>query len=562
MLRELRIRNFAIIDVLELICGNGLHVFTGETGAGKSIIVGALNLLLGGRATPDCVRSGCDESILEARFALPASEPLTERLHSLGLDPLDEPAIVIRRIISRADRSRVTINGQMATVSQLSRLCAGLVHIHGQQDHSLLLSAPEQLELLDRFGGLLPQRDEYHTLFARYQDLNHECARLDDAEREAAQKIDFLEFQLSELEDARLACGEDDSLESELARLRYAAQLTNDATEGLEILTGESGSLISGAGRVEKLIRSITQIDPTLASSLAMAESVTIQLTEMAQTLRAYAEGVASDPERLVELDDRLALIRRFKKKYGCARVDELLNRTAELREELEQWRGRGARQVTVAAERDQLKRRLDECAGRLSQGRIQAAERFGRKIERELSQLKMAQTACVIQCRSFGSPNFERDGWDQIEFLVRTNKGEELKPLRKVASGGELSRVMLAIKSVLGSADQVPVLIFDEVDVGIGGAVAELVGRRLKSLARGRQVLCITHLPQIAAFADHHFIVEKVGKRGRSVATLQELGRTAQVAELARMVGGSAITAATRRHAEELLIVGQSSGE
>jgi len=562
MIKDLRISNFAIIDAIDLAFQEGLHVFTGETGAGKSIIVDALGLLCGGRAAADLIRTGCDDAVVEARLEPPDRASAERRLHTLGIDPLSEPAVLLRRIIARGDRNRVSINGQMATVSQLSEFCAGLINIHGQHDYYTLLSPAEQLELLDRYGSLQAARQGYQTLYSRHRAVDAERARCEAAQRDSVQRTELLEFQCKELDGAGLRGGEEEVLGEEVARLRHAAQLSGAAEESYRLLYEDESAVLSQLAAVQKLAARIAQIDLTMEPATAMLESIAIQCQEVVRLLRDYKDRVADDPARLAEIDDRLALIGRLKKKYGCATVDDLLARAAAVKEELEGVQHQGDRLSALTAESTELSGQLRQCAGSLSSARQKAAQQFQRRVQQELAQLKMEEARCVLQCTPLGAAHYRDDGWDEVEFLVTANRGEELKPLRKVASGGELSRMMLAIMTVLGQADRVPVLIFDEVDAGIGGAVAEMVGRRLKALSKGRQLFCITHLPQIAAFADHHYMVQKEAKKGRTVTTVRLLNRTEQVAELARMVGGASVTAATRRHAEELLLAGQAGGD
>ena len=562
MLTELRIRDFAIIESLDLSFGGGFQVLTGETGAGKSIIVDALGLLCGWRATPEIIRGGCDEAVLEARIEPVDPIDAGRRLGAIGVEVLPDAAILLRRVISRHDRSRVSINGQMATVSQLAQMCAGLIHIHGQSDHYALLSPADQLELLDRYGQLQPLRDAYAAQYARYHTLHQEQTALVSTGRDSSQRVELLAFQLSELNGARLQAGEEEALADEQGRLRYSAQLAEAAEESYQTAYDGEASLASQAARIRKLIEKMAQIDASMTAAIPMLEAIAIQVQELTGLLRNYKEQLIHDPERLVEVEDRLALIHRLRKKYGGANLSELLATAASMTEEMDRLAHRDERLTVVTAEMEAAARRLDRCAEELSKARGTRAEQFCRQVEKELAHVRMAEASCVITCTPMGAPHYQADGWDQIEFLVTANRGEELKALRKVASGGELSRLMLAILSVLGHADRIPVLVFDEIDTGIGGAVAELVGRRLKALARGRQLFSITHLPQIAAFADRHYMVQKASRKGRAVTTVQMLRREEQVAELARMVGGATVTAATRRHAEELLSAGQSERE
>ncbi len=559
MIKELRISSFAIIDAVDLAFDHGLHVFTGETGAGKSIIVDALGLLCGGRAAADVIRTGCDDAVVEARLEPPDHMVVEQRLQTLGIDPLPEPAILLRRVIARGDRNRVAINGQLATVSQLTQVCAGLISIHGQHDHYTLRAPAEQLELLDRYGSLHAVREQYQVVYRRYRAAEEERTRCEASQRERMQRGELLEFQSKELAGSGLRIGEEEALGEEVTRLRHAAQLAGTAEEAYRLLYEEEPSLLGHLAAVQKLAARIAQIDSTMESATAMVEAISIQCKEVAHVMRDYKNRVADDPDRLAEVDDRLALIGRLKKKYDCATVADLLARAAAVQAELEGWQHQSERLSAVTAELAELSERLREHAQVLSAARQKTAQQFQRRVQQELTQLRMEQARCEWRCTALGATQYREDGWDDVEYLIAANRGEELKPLRKVASGGELSRLMLAMMTVLGQADCVPILIFDEVDAGIGGAVAELVGRRLKALSKGRQVFCITHLPQIAAFADHHYLVEKTPKKGRTVTTVRRLDRKEQVAELARMVGGASVTAATRRHAEELLLAGQA---
>ncbi|MEW6325926.1 MAG: DNA repair protein RecN, partial [Nitrospirota bacterium] len=477
MLTELRIRNFAIIESLELACGPGLHVLTGETGAGKSIIVDALGLLCGWRAGTDVIRSGCDEAVLEARLEPPDLKDVRRRLAAIGVEPLPERAILLRRVIARGDRGRVSINGQMATVSQLAHLCAGLIHIHGQSDQYALLSPAEQLELLDRYGGLGPLRDDYAARYARYHALHQELTALESTERDSAQRAELLEFQLTELDGAQLQDGEEERLGEEQGRLRYAAQLAEAAEESYQLLYDGDASMAQQAARVRKLAEKMAQIDASMDPALPLLDDVSIRLQELARLIRDYKERLVHDPDRLAEVEDRLALLARLKKKHGGAGVPELLQRAAALREEWDRLAHRDERLASIAAETAAAAAQLNQSAEKLSSARRKSAEKFCRQVERELAQVRMTQASCAMACTPMGPPHYQADGWDRIEFLVTANRGEALKALRKVASGGELSRLMLAILSVLGDADRVPVLVFDEIDAGIGGAVAELVG-------------------------------------------------------------------------------------
>jgi len=562
MISELRIRNFAIIDALDLAFDRGLHVFTGETGAGKSIIVDALGLLCGGRAAADLIRTGCDEATVETRLEPPDCAHTERRLQALGIEPLSEPAMLLRRVIARGDRNRVSVNGQLATVAQLSDICAGLIAIHGQHDQYALRSPAEQLDLLDRYGSLQTARDRYQAVYRRYRDAEAERAQCELSQRDSQQRVELLEFQRKELDGAGLRNGEEETLGEEAARLRHAAQLSTAAEESYRLLYEDEPNVLAQLAAVQKLVARISQIDSMMAPATAMLDSVVIQCREAARQMRDYKSGVADNPARLAEIEDRLALIGRLKKKYHCATVADLLDRAESVKGELEGMQRQGERLSAVTVELTELSAQLRRHADELSSARQKVAQQFQRRVQRELAQLNMESATCVWRCTPLGGAGYRDDGGDDVELLVSANPGEELKPLRKVVSGGELSRLMLAIMTVLGQADRVPTLVFDEVDSGIGGAVAEMVGRRLKALSKARQVFCITHLPQIAAFADRHYLVEKTPRKGRTVTTVRVLERSERVTELARMVGGATVTATTRRHAEELLVAGQSGAE
>lgn len=556
MLRELKIRNFAIIDEISVSFGSGLNVMSGETGAGKSIIIGAIHLLLGDRASTDQVRTAEDSAEVEALFSISENEVLKEKLANMGYGCDDE--LVIRRTVSRGGRNRVYVNGNLATLGLLSSLSGSLVNICSQHEHQIILNADHHIDILDEFGGLLQERGEYAALFAEHQSLKSRVEELRVLNRKKLEREDFLRYQIKEIHEAGLKPDEDAILMEEKKILNHAQKLEEHASRAYGILYGQEGSLLGELRTVLQSIREIKKIDPSLKVSSEELDSISFNLEDAALALRDYMNRIAADPERLLEIEDRLEQVNRLKRKYGgtldsvmksAAEIEGELNNMASIDEEISKLSNESALQKAILLER----------AGLLSGKRQKAAQTLKKAIESEIKALRMEEARFDVSFGESpkdeeGNPSLTDRGVDSVEFFLTTNVGEALKPLNRIASGGELSRIILALKKALARTGSVGTIIFDEVDSGIGGAVAEMVGEKLKDVSKHHQVICITHLPQIACFGDCHYLVSKTVSGERTNSAVRLLSDAERLQEIARMLGGVEVTEKTRDHAREMM--------
>lgn len=554
MLTELRISNFAVIDRLALNFSSGFHVLTGETGAGKSILVDAIALLIGGRGSADQIRSDADEAVLEASFALPAEGPIAVRFRNLDLLEGGATELIIRRILSRTGRHRIYVNGVLTPLHALEHLAGTLVDIHGQHEQQSLLSSQAQMNAVDAFGHLNGLRREYAEQYARWHAQRRE---LEEAERLAvdqAAREELLRFQHQELEGADLRLGEEEMLTAERDRLAHARRLTELQHEAYELLYDSDTSILGGLGIVADRLRDLEKIDPQTREWMELSNGATAHLQELAQQLRSYRERLDEDPDRLGHVEERLDRLQRLRKKYGGT-IDSLLSRARDLKRQIDDLAATETRTADLRVTVEQNWHRVQELAQRLSDRRRTVAREMEAQVEAELAALRMDHTRFRVTVRmDTEEGGFGPTGQDHVEYLLSANQGEPLQPLARVASGGELSRVMLAIKTVLAETDGVPVLIFDEVDAGIGGAVAAVMGRRLRALSDYHQVFCLTHLPQIASQAGEHFRVHKTVVKKRTVTRVIHLDSDGRRDEIARMLGGLAITKAVRDTAAEMI--------
>jgi DNA repair protein RecN (Recombination protein N) len=556
MLKELGITNFAIIDRLTLAFHDGLNVISGETGAGKSILIGAIGLLLGDRASSDLIRSDEDSAIVEAAFDISPYKLLQTRLNAMGFHPGRE--LVVKRVVSRSGKNRVYMDGNLATVSMLGEISEALVNICSQHEHQVLLDPENHIDILDEFGNLGSQRRAFAALYEGYQGLR---ARLDDLaakNRNRAEREEFLQFQVSEIEKAALKPGEDLSLQEEKKILSNAVKLAELARESYEILYGKEESVLGQMGRVTGHIREIRRIDPNVKISDEEMKSLAIQLEDAARGLRDYLNKIPSDPSRLEEIDDRLEVLGRLKKKHGGS-IESVLKAGQSLKNELDGLSSAAGETESLQQELRLKKASLQELGGVLSVERRRVAFSMEKAIEREIHDLMMEKARFQVsfkesQLDDEKMPLLHSRGVDQLEFYLSTNIGEPLKPLNRIASGGELSRIVLAMKKVLARAGSVGTVIFDEVDSGIGGATAEIVGRKLRDIARNHQVICITHLPQIASFGQTHYRVVKSVNDGRTRTDVRSLAEDERLEEITRMLGGVEVTDKTRAAAKEML--------
>lgn len=562
MLRELRIRNFAIIDELHPTFGEGLNILTGETGAGKSIIIDAVGLALGERASSEVIRSGCDEAIIEAIFQIKEDSKAFARLKKMEL-LTNGDELFVKRIISKEGRNRLYLNDNLINLSTLADLGEELIDIHGQHEHQSLLKTDTHIDILDASSGLLEERKRLEEGYKRWRDLQREISDLRGKEMEATRQEEYLRFQQKEIMDAQLKVGEDEELEREKKILGSAVRLSELSDTIHQRLYSDEGAMVEELKKIINNMREIFAIDDSLSDTLRLCQEAAIQLTEVANNLRDYRDKIEPQPERLEAIEERLDRINRLKKKYG-RNIDDVLHYLEKIDQELSVTEKRGEQIERLEKEKALIEGEVFRLAKELSLKRRKGAEGIQKKVERELAEIQMGRTRFLVRIKDGEGDEGQRitpKGIDKVEFLISPNLGEEPRPLVKIASGGELSRVMLAIKVVLAKADKIPTLIFDEVDAGIGGAVAEVVGRKLKLLSNSHQVFCITHLPQVASFADNHYKVEKVSASERTVVHVAEMKGQERIGEIARMLGGKRITETTFKHAAEMLrIVGQGN--
>jgi DNA repair protein RecN (Recombination protein N) len=548
MLTDLTIKNVAIIDTLRITFKAGLTVLTGETGAGKSIIIDAVGLIMGSRASSDLIRSGEEDATVEALFDISAMPEIRQILLEAGFDCEDE--LLIKRSLSRAGKNRIFINNGMSTLALLSDIAPRLINIYGQHDSQTLLKPENHLRLLDAFAGLDGKRQGFSQLFSRLAALRERIDGLESEEREAERRLDLLSYHSEEIAKAELKAGEEEQLEEQRKLLANAEKLGITSNEAFERLYGGDGAILGQLRRISGSIFDLATIDQSLKELASSLEGTYLQLEDAAITLRDYASRIEADPATLQLTDDRLDLISKMKKKYAPT-VEEVLSYKAGIDIEREQLLGRQQNRLDLETERDRLESELKKTGAELTSARALAATKLQKALEQEAHQLAMKGAIIEPALETFSEPRLT--GFERVEFLFSPNPGEAPRPLARIASGGELSRLMLAIKQVLPDRD-VPTLIFDEVDTGIGGATSELIGRKLKNVADRQQVLCITHLPQVAVFADQQMRVEKIVEGGRTSTRILELGQNERTREIARMLAGTTVTDSAMKHAAEML--------
>ncbi|HQY61186.1 MAG TPA: DNA repair protein RecN [Polyangiaceae bacterium] len=561
MLLELSIQNLVLIDRLSVEFAEGFNVLTGETGAGKSMLVDALGLVLGGRASADVVRTGEKETEVEARFELQPGSRALERLAQAGI-PCDGE-LVVRRVVQAEGRSRAFLNGRLSTAAQLAELAKDLCDIASQHESVSLTDPASHLEYLDAFGRLDDARSELRVDYAKLADVVRTLESTRATERSRGEREDFLAFQAREIDELDPSVGEEHALESERARLRHAERLvvaTRGAAEGL--YDGDE-AICDRLGRIVSDLEQAASLDPSLAPVARAVDAALAELSDAARQVSRYAESVEENPERLAELDERYFRLQKLLRKHGPS-TQELLAYRQELGRELEAMASGQERVVALEADRDARLAAIGAAARALSKKRRAAAEKLADAVGRELGQLGMGRARVSVDVAPIhpgqsdalvvDGARLTENGVDRVEFLIAPNKGEDPKPLRRIASGGELSRALLALKRVLAEKGPAGLYVFDEVDAGVSGAVAEVIGRSIAEVSRHRQVLCITHLPQIAALADTHFVVDKSEEGERTVSRVRRLSESERVAELARMIGGVKVGDAARKAARELL--------
>jgi len=565
MLTELSIRNLAVIEKVRLHCKSGFHVLTGETGAGKSIVIDALGLIVGGRGSSELVRYGCDKAEIEALFDVPADHPVRDVLARLGIEaPLDE-AFVIRREITAQGKSSARINGQIVNLSMLREIGERLVNIHGQHEHQSLLKADEHLELLDAYGDktIASVKNAYRASYDGYMKKRKELRELRDRSMQSLQMADLYKFQVDEIAAARLKPNEDTDLADERKKLANAEKLYATVSDAYEALYGSGGGL-TGMGKALNRFRDVAAFDPAVLLPLhEQMQSAYYQLEDAAYQLRDYRENIEFNPVRLDQIEQRLDLIGGLRKKYGST-IEEILLYLHNAQAELNTIENKDSLIEQLEAELAAESVQLSKLAAELSDKRREAAGKLAAEIENELRDLHMERTkfeVCIAAAESEDGIDFEgrnvkftRDGIDDVEFMMAPNPGEPLRPLAKIASGGELSRIMLALKAIFARIDRVPALVFDEVDTGVSGRAAQAIAEKMSQLSRQCQVFAITHLPQVASMADAHYAIRKTVDGERTFTNVTDLDDAQRAEELARMIGGASVTESALQHSHEML--------
>jgi DNA repair protein RecN (Recombination protein N) len=560
MLSELRLENYAVIDNLAVEFAAGLNLLTGETGAGKSILIDALALLLGEKASSDVIRAGSERALLSAVFEIDEqTEKAAARiLEANGIDSNEEgESVILRREIAAGGKGRVFINNQPATVGVLRQLAPYLATIHAQNESLMSFDALARLELLDAYAGTA--LGSAGDAFANWKSITHRIAELERDEHDRLRVLDLWTFQKREIEDAKLASGEDERLETEKRVLANAEKIYSAAMNAFDLLYEGGASTSSSLRSAQKHIEELSRYEPKFREALAAIETARISVEDVGANLRDYAGGIQASPEHLAEVEDRLAVLDRLKRKYGPT-LDDVMRHGEEVGRKLAEMENKdeivsGLRRELAGAAEEYLR-----AARAISKKRYEAARRLEKLVEAEINDLAMKSHFHIEVSGADEEGNWTASGFDQVVYLISTNPGEPLRRLEQIASGGEMSRVMLALKASVESgqgkkkASAQRTLVFDEIDTGIGGRAAEAVGKKLKSLSRTNQVLCVTHLPQIATFADHHYLIEKKSSAGRTRTAVRRIAGDERTEEVARMLSGAKLTETSRKHAEQML--------
>jgi DNA repair protein RecN (Recombination protein N) len=556
MLKELVIRHLAIIEEVHLQFSEGFHVLTGETGAGKSILIDALGLIAGGRASADFVRHGKEKAEIEAVFELEESHQARSLLEEWGFAADELDLLIIRREITAGGKSTCRVNGRVVTLALLKQLGLKLLDISGQHEHQSLLDSDEHLNLLDQFGGeeIIRLRSKYQAIYREFKEIDHELNRLKIDQQELAHRIDLLEFQREEIESAGLTPGEEEELEQERNRLAHVEKLMQHTAKAYQALFGERGALELLQESLSHTVE-MADVDQTLKPALDGMQTAYYQLEEAARQISRYRDELEFDPERLYEVEERLHLIKQLKRKYGES-IEDILTYGEKIKQELSSLTHREETEAELTAKREELKDRLAKLAKELTGKRKKAATLLETRVEKELADLNMGSTVFHVAFyrEPDSAPDFLPHGQDLIEFQIAPNPGEPLKPLAKIASGGELSRIMLALKCIFTASDQSHTLVFDEIDTGVSGRAAQAIAEKMAVLGQKHQVLSVTHLPQVACMADHHFCIAKEAQEKETRTNVERLDGDKRIWELARMLGGAQVTHTTTEHAREMI--------
>ncbi|KPU28100.1 DNA repair protein RecN [Caloranaerobacter sp. TR13] len=557
MLLELNIRDFIIIEKMKINLDKGFNIITGETGSGKSIIIDALNILLGGRASKDYIRTGCNKAFIEGLFYLEKLENIKSILDEYGIEVEQDNMLLISREIFSSGKSISRINGRVVTLSMLNKLTKKLVDLHGQHEHQSLLLAENHIELLDSLGkeninnlvfSVKNEFDKLKKLINRLKEIG-----IDEMEKE--RKIDLLKFQLSEIDSAELKIDEEEKIVNELSLLSNAEELLNTVNSIVECINSSDyykTSLLDQINSISKNLNKIAKYNNKLKEYNDIIETIYYQLKDIATDLRLYQETIEYDPAKISLLEERLDLINNLKRKYGNT-IEEILNYRDKIAYELEIILNNEEEIKKIKQEIFSVEEQLNLICEKLTKERKLIGKHIETEITKQLEELNLKNVKFKVNFEKLDC--FTEKGLDKVEFLIATNPGEPLKPLNKIVSGGELSRVMLAIKTILADVDNIPCLVFDEIDTGISGKTAMIVGEKIRNIAKSHQVICITHLPQIAVLGDVHFYIEKKEIKGKAAAKINKLSYEERIGEISRLLGGTKITEMTKKLAEEMLI-------
>jgi len=559
VLVELRLENYAVVDNLVVEFAPGLNLLTGETGAGKSILIDALALLLGDKASADVIRSGADKTTISAVFEVEsgAEKTVAQILENNGIDQEDE-SVILRREIASGGKGRVFVNNQPATVTVLRQLAPYLATIHAQNESLLSFDAPTRLRLLDSFANT--QTEATAEAFSTWKGIQTCIEELERDEQDRLRLLDLWTFQAREIEDAKLQAGEDERLETEKRVLANAEKIHSAAMNAFDLLYEGEVSTAASLRTAQKHIEELVRYEPKFQETMATLETARISVEDVGASLRDYAGGIEASPEHLAEVEDRLAAMDRLKRKYGPT-LEDVIKHGAEVSRKLSEMENKDEILRQLRGGLVQAAEQYLEAARAISKKRYESARKLEKLVEAEINDLAMKSSFRIEVSGTDEEGNWTAAGFDQVVYMIATNPGEPLRQLEHVASGGELSRVMLALKASVEagstkkkSSGAQRTLVFDEIDTGIGGRAAEAVGKKLKSLSRSNQVLCVTHLPQIATFADHHYLIEKKATGGRTRTTVRLITGEERTEEVARMLSGAKLTETSRKHAEQLL--------
>jgi DNA repair protein RecN (Recombination protein N) len=554
MLLEMTIRNLAVIESVHLHFREGFHVLTGETGAGKSIIIDALTLVAGGRSSADLVRYGSDRAYIEALFHIEAEHPVWATLANLGIEADADEHLIIRREITAQGKSTSRINGQMVNLAGLKSVGSWLVNIHGQHEHQSLFQVDEHIRWLDLFGEkeIGPAKRQYKLAFQKYNGVRKSLKELEETSKQSLQMLDLYRFQVEEITSAKLIVGEDESLNEEKRKLANAERLHQNAADAYDLMYGTNKGLDAVSKAIQK-IQDIAVLDPaTLQPVLEQAQNAFFQLEDAAYQIRDYRDDIAFNPTRLDFIEQRLHTLASLRRKYGD-NIADILDHVKKIEQELELIENKDEKLQELEQQEIQTKNELVEMAHGLSEQRRLVAEKLAAEIVTELRELHMEKTQFKVQIL-FNEQSLHINGADEVEFLISANPGEPLRSLSKIASGGEISRVMLALKSIFARIDRIPVLVFDEVDTGVSGRAAQAIAEKMSKLSHSCQVFSITHLSQVACMADAHYRIHKTTDGERTFTHVDDLTNEGRIHELARMLGGVEVTDTTLQHAQEML--------